>query len=159
MKKIQGKKRTLIIDDTYNSSPEAVKTALEALSNIHFGKRKIAVLGDMLELGKGSQEFHREIGRFISKLNIDFILAFGKEAKYISEEAAKNGVSQNKVFWFRQLPDIIEFINNLIDAGDILLIKGSRGMKMEKIVQGIMLKPTESKELLVGNDNYNQQKN
>lgn len=134
MHKLEGIKKTTIIDDTYNSSPEAAKKALQALINLPFGKRKIAVLGDMLELGQNSEKLHRQIGEIVTKLGIDYLITFGKESKYIFDEARKTGFPINQSFQFDDIEKVAGFIRNLIIPDDVLLIKGSRGMKMEKIV-------------------------
>ena len=134
-KKIKTKKGILIIDDTYNSSPEAARLALKALSAYGFAKRKIAVLGDMLELGKSSEKLHRAIGKLIPTLNIDHLLTFGKEAKFIHEEALKNGFPVEKAQWSDNIESIEKSLSNILNPGDIILVKGSRAMKMERIIQ------------------------
>jgi UDP-N-acetylmuramoyl-tripeptide--D-alanyl-D-alanine ligase len=140
MEKFKGMKDSIIIDDTYNSSPEALKKAIQALNNISFGQRKIAVLGDMLELGKDSEKLHREIGEIISKINIDYLVTFGEKARYISDEALKNNFSKDKVFHFFKKNQIIERLKEIIRENDVVLVKGSRGMEMEKIVEEIIRK-------------------
>ena len=140
MEKFEGMKDSIIIDDTYNSSPEALKKAVQALNNISFGKRKIAVLGDMLELGKDSEKLHREIGKIISKTNIDYLVTFGEKARYISDEALKNNFSKNKVFSFFKKNYIIKLLKEIIKENDVVLVKGSRGMGMEEIVEKIIRK-------------------
>ena len=139
MQKIKGIKNSIIIDDTYNSSPEALKKAIQALINFSFGQRKIIALGDMLELGKDSEKLHRQAGKMISKAEeIDYLITFGEEAKYISDEALKNNFSKDKVFHFSEKDKIIEFIKEIIKQDDVVLVKGSRGMEMEKIVEKII---------------------
>ena len=152
MRKIEGKKGSLILDDTYNSSPEALKRALETLANLPFGKRKIAVLGDMLELGKFSENFHREIGKLVASLQIDYLITLGEEAEFIFEEAIKKGLSQNNVFKFKDLKELSDFLKKFLMREDVLLIKGSQGMRMEKIVKEIMANPEKAKSLLVRQD-------
>ena len=137
MRKLKGIKKTILIDDTYNSSPEAVKKTLQALIDFPFGKRKIAVLGDMLELGQGSEKFHRQVGGIVTKLGIDYLITFGEESKYIFDEARKTGFSVDQSFQFDDIEKIIDFIKNLIIPDDILLIKGSRAMKMEEIIKKV----------------------
>jgi UDP-N-acetylmuramoyl-tripeptide--D-alanyl-D-alanine ligase len=140
MEKFKGMKDSIIIDDTYNSSPEALKKAIQALNNISFGQRKIAVLGDMLELGKDSEKLHREIGEIISKTNIDYLVTFGEKARYIFDEALKNNFSKNKIFRFFKKNQIIELLKEMIKENDVVLVKGSRGMEMEEIVEKIIRK-------------------
>jgi len=149
MRKIEGKRDSIIIDDTYNSSPEAARRALEALAHFPFGKRKIAVLGDMLELGQASEKLHRQIGRVVAELRIDYLITFGKKAKYIFDEARKAGFPPDQSFQFEDFDKVSDLVENLIKPGDVLLIKGSRAMKMEKIVKKIMARPEMAKDLLV----------
>ena len=139
MQKIKGIKNSIIIDDTYNSSPEALKKAIQALINFSFGQRKIIVLGDMLELGQDSEKLHRQVGEFISKTEkIDYLITLGEEAKYISDEALKNNFPKSKTFYFLDKNKIIEFLLGIIKENDVVLVKGSRGMGMEKIVENII---------------------
>lgn len=121
----------ILIDDSYNSNPRALTTMLEELS--YAKGRKIAVLGDMLELGEREEEFHREIGRLIANLRIDFLITVGKLASLIGEEAVKWGMSREN---FRAFPDsesASEFVREIVKEGDIVLVKGSRRLKMEII--------------------------
>ena len=135
MCKLKGIKGTTIIDDTYNSSPEAAKKALQALVDFPFGKRKIAVLGDMLEPGQDSEKLHRQVGGIVAKLGIDYLITFGKESKYIFGEARKTGFPVDQSFQFDDIGKITDFIRSLMISDDILLIKGSRAMKMEEIIK------------------------
>ncbi|MCX6744051.1 MAG: UDP-N-acetylmuramoyl-tripeptide--D-alanyl-D-alanine ligase, partial [Candidatus Parcubacteria bacterium] len=146
MNLIAGIKYTLIIDDTYNSSPVAVKAALEVLQTINLpaGKRKIAVLGDMLELGDRSASAHREIGFKVVEHGFDFLVAVGQEAKLIAESAKEAGMSAEKVEYFEDRDKAGIFVQNLIEAGDLILVKGSQGIRMEKIVLEIMAEPEKA---------------
>jgi UDP-N-acetylmuramoyl-tripeptide--D-alanyl-D-alanine ligase len=135
MRKLKGIKKTTIIDDTYNSSPKAAQKALQALVDFPFGKRKIAVLGDMLELGQDSEKLHRQVGEIVAKLEIDYLITFGKESKYIFDEARKIGFPIDQSSQFDDIEKVTDFIRNLINSDDILLIKGSRAMKMEEIIK------------------------
>jgi len=93
----------------------------------------------MLELGQNSEKLHRQAGEFISKTEkIDYLITLGEEAKYISDEALKNNFSKDKVFHFSEKDKIIEFIKEIIKQDDVVLVKGSRGMEMEKIVEKII---------------------
>ena len=135
MYKIKGIKGTTIIDDTYNSSPEAAQKALQALVDFPFGGRKIAVLGDMLELGQDSEKLHRQVGEIVAKLGIDYLITFGQESKNTFDEARKTGFPVDRSFQFDDIGKTTDFISNLIISDDILLIKGSRAMKMEEIIK------------------------
>ncbi|MCX6740046.1 MAG: UDP-N-acetylmuramoyl-tripeptide--D-alanyl-D-alanine ligase [Candidatus Parcubacteria bacterium] len=151
MNLIPGIKYTLIIDDTYNSSPIAVKAALEAIKDISVaaGKKKIAVLGDMLELGERSAAAHREIGFNVVECGFDYLVAVGQEAKLIADSAIEAGLSNDKVEFFTDRDKAGLFVQDLIQPGDLILVKGSQGIRMEKIVLEIMAEPEKAGKLLV----------
>ena len=137
MRLIKGIKNTLLIDDTYNASPESTHAALEALSNIARYKdgRKIAVLGDMLELGKYSITAHQNIGNFAAK-HVDMLFCVGSRAKLIAD-AARNQMREGTIFTFNTSSDAGRVLQDQMKKGDIILVKGSRSMKMERIVEEI----------------------
>lgn len=152
MNLIAGLKHTLIIDDTYNSpAARAVIAALEVIKEIEVeeGKRKIAVLGDMLELGDKSEQAHREVGLKVAELGIDYLITVGQQSKDIAAAAKEAGISAEYVKSFTDQAKAGIFIQNLIESGDLILVKGSQGMRMEKIVKEIMAEPLKADELLV----------
>lgn len=151
MNLIAGIKYTLIIDDTYNSSPVAVKAALQVLQTINLpaGKRKIAVLGDMLELGDRSETAHREIGFKVVEDGFDYLIAVGKEAKLMAEAAREAGMLLDHVQYFEDTAKAGLYVQGLIQQGDLILVKGSQGIRMEKIVLEIMAEPEKAADLLV----------
>lgn len=131
---VQGVKGSMIINDTYNANPESMKAAIQTLNDLAGKKRKIAVLGDMLELGKESDDFHREIGKELIG-SADLFFAVGPQSKYIFEEAEKK--MDGKVFWFPDSQSAVESVKENIRSGDMILVKGSRGMRMEMIVKAL----------------------
>jgi len=148
---IAGIRETLLLDDTYNSSPQAVKLSLVSLDKIEItpGARKWVVLGDMLELGELSKNAHQEIGQKIHNMNFDYLVVVGKEASQISEGAKHSGMAQARIFNFENSLEAGNFLQSKIHKGDVILIKGSQGVRLEKIVKKIMLKPEQAKKLLV----------
>ncbi|MDP2934522.1 MAG: UDP-N-acetylmuramoyl-tripeptide--D-alanyl-D-alanine ligase [bacterium] len=148
MRLIKGIKNTLIVDDTYNAALLSMEAALESLK-IFENRRKIVVLGDMLEIGKYTPEAHKKIGKKASEI-ADLIFTVGSRSKFIAEEAKKQGFSENKIFQFMVSSDAAIKVQEEIKENDIILIKGSRAMKMEKIVKEIMAEPEKAGELLVG---------
>jgi len=144
LKILSGIKGSTIIDDTYNASPASTRLALETLRDSP-GSRKIAVLGDMLELGKHSIPAHQNIGALTASC-ADILVAVGSQAKFIAE-ASK--IPQDKIFIFNTADEAKLKVRELIQEGDIILVKGSQGMRMEKIVAEIMAEPQRQKELLV----------
>ncbi|MEZ7821070.1 MAG: cyanophycin synthetase, partial [Patescibacteria group bacterium] len=150
MSVIKGVKNTWIIDDTYNSSPVACKSAVKTLSTSKNIGRKIAVLGDMLELGKISEDAHREIGKYICELgNIDMLVTVGERSRDINREALLNGFNEDVSFNFENSEEAKKFIQNRIKQDDLILIKGSQGVRMEKITKEIMADPIKAEDLLV----------
>ena len=150
MHQLKGLNNSIIIDDTYNSSPQAVKKGLRSLADLPFGERKIAVLGAMLELGEESDNFHRLVGGLAAKeKEIDYLITLGDKGKIISEGALGGNMSREKVFNFETLKEISDFLKGFIQKDDVLLVKGSQGTRMEKIVQEIILEPEKAKDLLV----------
>jgi len=147
MRIIKGIKNAWIIDDTYNASPLSTTAALEALRAIE-GKRKIAVLGDMREIGKYSEEAHQTIGEKAAEF-ADLLFTVGEKARFIKSAAIQYGLSEEKIFHFDTQEEAGRALQNAVKQEDIILIKGSRAMKMEKIVEEIMAEPRRADELLV----------
>lgn len=144
---LPGIKETLIIDDSYNSSPAALQAALGVLAEIRIPGRKIAVLGDMLELGALTIDAHREAGAVAAR-SADIIVAVGVRARFIIEEALKKRVGKRKLYHFDNSQEAGQFLQNFIAAGDAILIKGSQSMRLEKVVEEIMAEPEKKAELL-----------
>jgi UDP-N-acetylmuramoyl-tripeptide--D-alanyl-D-alanine ligase len=145
---IEGLENSVILDDTYNASPVAVQKALNILKEIETPGKRIAVLGDMLELGRYTASEHKKVGELVCDLKIDILIAVGLRAETIAEKALELGMNKEKVFMFRKSEETIELVKNLISANDIVLVKGSQGIRMEKIVVAIMKNPEQRTELL-----------
>lgn len=128
LKEVNGVK---IIEDCYNASPDSQRAALNVLSDMN-ADRKIAVLGDMLELGDYSETAHREVGKYAAEKKIDVLYAFGEQSKYIAEEA-KKGVQ--RVLWFDDKAQLAKTLVQDVKSGDCVLFKASRGMKLEEIIE------------------------
>lgn len=121
-----------LINDAYNASYESMKASLEYLEN-YTGVRKIAVLGDMFELGEFSKELHKKVGQEVAKRNIDILICRGQEAKHIIQEAEKNIKIQTK--FFNNNEEIVENLCQELRNGDVVLVKASNGMKFFEICQ------------------------
>lgn len=121
-----------LIDDCYNASFDSVRVALEYIKN--FSKRKIAILGDILELGKKSKNIHKKIGKLVIDNNIDRLITIGKYSKYIGKEAKKLGMKRKNIKHFKCEKDARKYINDIIKENDIILVKGSNGMKLIELV-------------------------
>jgi UDP-N-acetylmuramoyl-tripeptide--D-alanyl-D-alanine ligase len=125
-----------IINDAYNASPDSVKAAIEVLMMLD-GNRKIAVLGDMLELGKWADEAHANTGEFAFRSGVDILVGVGDKGSVIADGAKMIGMNAGSVFVKKDNAEAAEFLNGFIKNGDVILIKGSRGMKMEKISENL----------------------
>jgi UDP-N-acetylmuramoyl-tripeptide--D-alanyl-D-alanine ligase len=121
-----------VIDDTYNANPAALRATLEFLAQVP-GGRKVAILGDMLELGPSAREIHREMGRCAMALGIDALLAVGELGK---EYAA--GADDSRAQWFPAHAAAAAAALAMLQPGDVVLVKGSRGMRMELVVERLV---------------------
>ncbi len=135
MNLLKGVKDAYIIDDTYNASPLSVEEAINTINGLS-AKRKVAVLGDMLELGKYSIEAHESIGKLVAPV-VDILVTVGPRAKFIAESAKANGLAQDKVLSFDTAAEAGLAVQDLIKTGDLVLIKASRAMGLERIVEEI----------------------
>ena len=134
IKKVNG---ITIIDDTYNASPDSMKSGIDVLLSLKGVKHRIAVLADVLELGSISQKCHKEVGIYISDKNIDELITIGSQAQFIAQ-----GVSDNNkniiINSFKNNDEVIRYLKETIKTGDALLVKGSRGMKTEEVVNAFL---------------------
>ena len=125
-----------IINDCYNASFDSMKASIEYLKSQN-GGRKIAILGDMLELGEFSKELHEKVGKVVDQNNIDILITVGKEAKNIANAAKNSGVEEKKIFEFNNNEEAIEKIKEIMKENDIILVKASNGMNFKEIVEEI----------------------
>jgi len=119
-----------ILNDCYNSNPDSVLAALSTLRSIHASGKRIAVLADMLELGNDAQDQHRHIGRMVTRNNIEYLLTYGPLSKLTNDAAHVKFKAH-----YDQKNILSEYLAELVSPGDIVLVKGSRGMKMEDVVE------------------------
>lgn len=155
MRLLNGINEILIIDDTYNSSPFACEFALKTLGEVKNAGRKIAVLGDMLELGKHTNEAHKNIGKIARENlsdNCDVLMVVGPRAQAIKEGAIEAGMSEEKIQEFSDSREAGNFIKTFVQKNDLILIKGSQGMRMERVVAAILLDQKNKEKLLVRQD-------
>lgn len=148
MKIISGIKNTTIIDDSYNSSPVAINESLKAFGDLDISGRKIVAIGDMLELGKYSSEEHKKLAHKIKDV-ANSVFCVGIRARLIGEELESMEYSKENIFYFDNSEDAGKFLQNYIQKGDCILVKGSQAMRMEKTVEEIMRHPEDKKDLLV----------
>jgi UDP-N-acetylmuramoyl-tripeptide--D-alanyl-D-alanine ligase len=148
MRLIRGIKDTLIIDDTYNASPIATEQSLQSLREMRGVKRKIAVLGDMLELGQYSIAEHERIGEFAAE-TVDLLITIGVRARGIATGALEHGLSEKNILQYEDARQAGRELQGILEAGDVVLVKGSQGIRAERVVEEIMADPEEASELLV----------
>ena len=117
---------SLLIDDTYNANPDSVKKSIDLLTSTN--KRKVLVLGDMLELGRFRKKMHKDIGKYAALKKIDIFLGFGDLTKYSVNSFGKKGL------FFKSENDLRKYLSENINSKDVVLLKGSRGMKMERFI-------------------------
>lgn len=148
---LAGVKDSFLIDDTYNSSPRAALAAVDLLAEIpnHENGRRYAVLADMLELGAETEARHEEVGRRVAEQSIDVLVCVGERARAIARAARKTGMNPDNMFCFGLAEDAARFLKDRIREHDIVLIKGSQGMRMERAVKVLMAEPERADVLLV----------
>jgi len=125
-----------LIDDSYNSSPVALEAALKSLSKIP-AQRKVAVLGDMLELGQKEADYHIHAGKQVKKWGWDVLVTVGPLSISLVEGAISQGMNENNIYSFKNAEEAAAEIISLIKEGDLILVKASRGIKTEKIVNAL----------------------
>ncbi|HHV98112.1 MAG TPA: UDP-N-acetylmuramoyl-tripeptide--D-alanyl-D-alanine ligase [Clostridiaceae bacterium] len=123
-----------IINDTYNASPQSMEAALGVLKDIE-GNRKIAVLGDMLEMGSWADKAHKDVGKFAFESGVELLITVGENGRNIARGALDSGMNPEKVHQCETNEEIVNLLEGLMTNGDVILVKGSRGMKMEEIVE------------------------
>ena len=127
----------ILIKDYYNASYESIKPGLEYLMSLD-GKRKIAILGDIKELGKFSKELHEKVGKEVVSQKVNILITVGEDAKYISKEAMKEGMDKATVFECDTNDEAVKVLNKIIKQNDNILLKASNSMKFDEIYKGFM---------------------
>jgi len=131
-----------ILDDTYNASPASVRAALDTLAARRAGRRAVVVLGDMLELGASSDEAHREVGRMVAALPADELVGFGRASALAVEAARAAGLAE--AHHAPTFEDTVAHLLKRLTPGDVVLVKGSRGMRMERVVDALVARLARS---------------
>ncbi|THE10202.1 UDP-N-acetylmuramoyl-tripeptide--D-alanyl-D-alanine ligase [Bacillus timonensis] len=130
---IEGINGTKLINDAYNASPLSMKAAISLVHDLQTTGKKIVVLGDMLELGENEIEYHKEVGRFIQPDKVDYVLTYGRLGEHIAS-GARDQFAQDRVFAYQDKEQLIVALRKYLSEGDIVLVKGSRGMKLEEVI-------------------------
>ena len=125
-----------VINDAYNASPTSMRAALDLLGSLDGYGKKIAVLGDMLELGDMEKAFHHEIGQYVKEKNVDYVFTFGALGMEIAK-GAQEVMEPSRVKPFMNKQELTRELLPLLENGDVVMVKGSRGMKLEEVIEGI----------------------
>lgn len=136
MEIFQGKYGAKVINDAYNANPDSMLAAIDVLAGMPCSGRRVCILGDMFELGNFSREGHYKVGSFAAQKNIDVVAAVGKQAKEIINGANLAGRNM-RLYCFDSNEEVIKNLDRIIKSDDLILIKGSRGMHMEMIVESL----------------------
>ncbi|MBT3729829.1 UDP-N-acetylmuramoyl-tripeptide--D-alanyl-D-alanine ligase [bacterium] len=148
MRLIDGINNSTIIDDSYNASPTATAEALNTLKSVSTTGRKIAVLGDMLELGEHSYDEHMKIGKLVAE-TADILITVGVRSKYIAQGANEAKMKKRDIFSFNDSVKAGEKLEKIIGENDTVLVKGSQSIRAEKAVEKVMAEPDRKYKLLV----------
>lgn len=132
---VRGKNGLKVIDDTYNASPDSMKAAIDVLMKTR-GIRSVAILGDMFELGETSRLQHEMVGRYAARSGVELLIAIGEDSAEMARGAGEEGIADVK--YFPDKDSFLKEMDKIIEKGDVILIKGSHGMEMDKIVNIIM---------------------
>ncbi|MFA6050512.1 MAG: UDP-N-acetylmuramoyl-tripeptide--D-alanyl-D-alanine ligase [Candidatus Paceibacterota bacterium] len=145
---IEGRFGTTIVDDTYNASPVAMEEAFKTIEGLTITGRKIGVLGDMLELGKHSLDEHHRLGEYAAKV-FDELVLVGIRARDMRESAEKEGFDMQNIAVFDTAEQAGEHVRSVMKKGDLVFVKGSQGMRMERAVERLIAHPERKARLLV----------
>ncbi len=127
-----------VINDAYNASPQSMQAAISVLEELSLKTRGVAVLGDMLEMGAAAYEQHYSVGNFIKDKKISILITVGNDSERILQAVAASGKPDISLRHFKDNFNALEYIKSIVKKGDYILIKGSRGMKMEQIAEGLL---------------------
>jgi UDP-N-acetylmuramoyl-tripeptide--D-alanyl-D-alanine ligase len=126
--------RCVVFDDSYNSNPQSLKHAIDLLCRQTQASRRVLVMGDMMELGAKSEEFHAYFGHYVSKKSVDVLITLGNFSRATAKAACSSGMAETAVHHFDACDTMLEFLGGHLKEGDVLLVKGSRSMRMERVV-------------------------
>jgi UDP-N-acetylmuramoyl-tripeptide--D-alanyl-D-alanine ligase len=127
----------LLLDDSYNANPASVEVALRNLMALRRGRRALVVLADMLELGEASGVSHFRIGHMLAGTEVALLFTFGEEAASIARGAKEGGMDPARILHVGDRATLRDAVTSALRAGDVILIKGSRGMQLEEIAEAV----------------------
>ncbi|WNS80407.1 UDP-N-acetylmuramoyl-tripeptide--D-alanyl-D-alanine ligase [Domibacillus sp. DTU_2020_1001157_1_SI_ALB_TIR_016] len=136
MEWVEGKNGVKIINDAYNASPTSVKAAVSLVADLPSTSKKIVVLGDMLELGLDEELFHYQTGQAIDADKIDYVFTYGTLGQFIAS-GAKGSFGSERVFSFQDKDELVQSLQGMLQGGELILVKASRGIKLEEVVESL----------------------
>ena len=137
---LPGRDNTFLLDDTYNASPASTEAALEVMGEL-MAPRKVVVLGDMLELGPDADTEHADLAPAVRNSSVDIVVTVGKHMRALHERLLADGFSRKQVLWLPDPMSAVEALMNIIRSEDLILIKGSQGLRMEKVTEQLLVDP------------------
>ena len=144
---LPGKNATILLDDTYNASPASTVAALGVVQEL-IAPRKVVILGDMLELGAGTGEAHQALAASVIASGASVALLVGQHTRFLHTALLAAGFSRKQALWLPDPLSAARMVSDIVRPEDLVLIKGSRGMRMEKITEGLLADPQEKEVLL-----------
>jgi len=127
----------LLLDDSYNANPASVEAALRTLVSLARGRRTVVVFGSMLEMGQFSSGSHHRIGHLMASLKTGHLFTFGQEAAFTAKGAVEGGMDPLAVSHFMERQKLCEAVRGFLEEGDVILVKGSRGMRLDEAAKDI----------------------
>lgn len=127
-----------LINDTYNSDPASIRGALDVLSKIGAGRRKIAIISEMLDLGLHSSEEHLAVGQEVARVKVDYLITVGENAALIARSASQGGVSRDRISNVRTYDEAARELEKIMNSGDVVLFKGSRWFRLERLARELV---------------------
>ncbi|MGE3537496.1 MAG: UDP-N-acetylmuramoyl-tripeptide--D-alanyl-D-alanine ligase [Candidatus Tectimicrobiota bacterium] len=134
----RGQAGVRLIDDTYNASPQSMQAALHCLARTRVQGQRLAILGDMLELGESGPALHADIGALVARSGVQQLITYGPLAQHIAQGAQDAGMDAERIHRTSRQEEVLTVLAPLLRSGDIVLVKGSRGMAMERLVQALV---------------------
>jgi UDP-N-acetylmuramoyl-tripeptide--D-alanyl-D-alanine ligase len=134
---IRLRRNVHILDDSYNSNPDSLQATLSAFAEMKGKNRGLLVLGDMLELGPSSAAVHEEAGKRIGEMRVGHLFLVGEQAKHLAGGAKAAGMREQSVHVARNHEEVLEGLRKVVEEGDWILVKGSRRMHMERVIEGL----------------------
>ncbi len=136
-----------VIDDTYNANPASMRAACETLRDWQGANKRLLITGDMLELGTHAEQAHMELGRAAADAHVDGLLVFGQQAEHVVRGALDGGLRPSRLAQCDHLEILLTVLDCVLEPGDVLLVKGSRGMRMERVIEWLRQKSDRKSEI------------